>query len=177
MKIEYTISEDDFLAFQLFTSSQSERINKKKKKGRIFLTLTSLAIAMYFFFIHSILVAVYCLIISIFCALFYPKYFIWRYKKHYQNFIKESYSKRFGEKAEIELLTDSIRSKDKTGEGTINTSEIENVNETARHFFIKISTGLSLIIPKRDLNNSAEVKAKFSSIGLTVTDFLSWEWK
>lgn len=30
MKIEYKIEEQDFLEFQLFTASKSDRINKKK---------------------------------------------------------------------------------------------------------------------------------------------------
>ena len=33
MTIEYKIEEQDFLDFQLFTASKSDRINKKKRNG------------------------------------------------------------------------------------------------------------------------------------------------
>lgn len=177
MTIEYQINEQDFLDFQLFTASQSDRINKKKKNGWILLTVGSIIISIYFYLNQDITLSIYFGLIALACGFFYPRYFRWRYKKHYKTYIKENYSKRFGQTEYLEINSDSIYSKDKTGEGKINISEIEKVDETNKHFFLKISTGLSLIIPKDGLENSDDLRTKFESLGLIVNNMINWEWK
>ena len=111
------------------------------------------------------------------CGLFYPNYFHWRYKKHYSNFIKENYQNRFGAIEQIEITPEFIFSKDKTGEGKLKVEEIDEVSETKNHFMLKISTGMSLIIPKRELENIDRVRIELNAIGLKVIDELNWEWK
>lgn len=176
MILKYKIEEKDFLDFQLFTASKSERINKKKRNGWILLTIGSLAAASYFYANQNTAMTIYFAFVAIIFGLFYPRYFKWRYYKHYKTYIKENYSKRFGQIETLEINDDSISSKDKTGEGKINLSEIEKVDETDKHFFLKISTGLSLIIPKKELNNTDEVRTKFKVLGLPVNDETNWKW-
>lgn len=177
MTLEYKIDEQDFLDFQLFTASKSDRINKKKRNGWILLTIGSIVVALYFYLNENVAMTIYFGLVAIACGLFYPKYFKWKYKKHYKTYIKENYSKRFGQIEALEINNDYIFSKDKTGEGKINISEIERVDETDNHFFLKISTGLSLIIPKKELENVDELRENFKEIGLTVNNETNWTWK
>lgn len=177
MRIEYKIHEQDFLEFQLFAASKSDRINKKKRDSWILLTLGSIVAAFYFYLNQNNPMAIYFGLVAIACGLFYPKYFRWRYKKHFQTYIRENYSKRFGESEIIEITTDSIFSKDKTGETKINLSEIEKVDETNNHFFLKISTGHSLIIPKNELSETDALRKKFKDLGLPVNNETNWKWE
>jgi len=177
MILKYTLAEEDFLDFQLFIASKSERINKKKRNGWILLTVGPIVVACYFYFKENSFLAIYFGLLAILAGVFYPKYFIWRYKKHYRNYIKDNYSNRFGEQEIIEIGLDSILSSDKTGEARINLSEIERVDETSYHFFVKVSTGHSLIIPKRKLNDIKGIRSKFEKIGLSLYDEQSWVWK
>jgi len=177
MTLEYKINEQDFLDFQLFTASKSDRINKKKRNGWILLTVGSIVVAFYFYLNQNNPMTIYFGLVAIAIGVFYPKYFKWRYKKHYKTYIKENYSKRFGQVAILEINNDSIFSKDKTGEGKINLSEIEKIDETANHFFLKISTGVSLLIPKKELKSIDELREKFKDVGLTVLDETNWNWK
>lgn len=176
MILEFKIKEQDFLDFQLFTASQSESVNKKKIRGWLLLTLGALVFALYFHLIENLAMTIYCGFVAIVSGLFYPKYFKWRYKKHYETYIKEHYSKRFNQAETIEINSEYIFTKDKIGEGKINLSEIEHIAETASHFFVKISTGHSLIIPKTELKNVNELREKFKAIGLTVKDETNWSW-
>jgi hypothetical protein len=177
MTLEYKIDEQDFLDFQLFTASKSDRINKKKRNGWILLTIGSIVVALYFYLNENVAMTIYFGLVAIACGLFYPKYFKWKYKKHYKTYIKENYSKRYGQIEALEINNDYIFSKDKTGEGKINISEIERVDETDNHFFLKISTGLSLIIPKKELENVDELRENFKEIRLTVNNETNWTWK
>jgi len=168
MKLEYEIKEQDFLEFQLFTASQSKKIYRKKLKGWIFTTLFFVILSAYFYFDYNNILAICYGICAIIFGLFYPKYFAWRYRKHYKSYIKENYSYRFGKKEYIEINNQFIFHRDKTGEGTINMSEIEKIDETEKHFFVRVKAGVSLIIPKNEIQNSDEVRAKFESLGFSV---------
>lgn len=177
MTIQYKIEEQDFLEFQLFTASKSDRINNKKRKGWALLTIGSMVLGLYFYLNQNITLAIYFGLVACACGFFYPRYFKWRYKKHYKTFIKENYSKQIGLIVTLEFNDHAIFSKDKAGEGKINLSEIEKIDETDHHFFLKISTGHSLLIPKDKLNNIDELRMKFKALGLKVNDETNWEWK
>ncbi|MDR2009904.1 MAG: YcxB family protein [Bacteroidales bacterium] len=177
MIIEFKTSEQDFLDFQLFTASQSDRIKRKMINGWIFLTLILGIISACFYFKYNIIMAVYFGIAAIVSGLFYPMYFRWRYKKHYKTYIKENYSNRFEKTEYIEIKDEAIFMKDSTGEATLNISEIDKVDETEKHFFIKIKAGTYLIIPKYKIQNPDEVRDKFESLGFTVNKITNIKWK
>jgi len=177
MKLEFQIDEQDFLDFQLFTASQSDRIKRKMWNGWIFLTLGCGIAAGYFYFKDSIALAIYFGLAAIACELFYPKYFRWKYKKHYKNYIRENYSNRFNKQEYIEINNETIFAKDKVGESAINISEIERIDETEKHFFVKITTGVSLIIPKYKIQNPNEVRAKFESLGFFINKVVNKKWR
>ena len=176
MKLEYTINESDFLDYQLYTASKSERINRKRRNGQILLTVGFAILALIFYMNTKVVLAIYFGIFSLATAIFYPRYFKRRYKKHYQGYIKEYYSKRFGQAVLTEIQDDLIYSRDHVGEGNIKMEEIEEVNETAKHFFLKVSTGQSLIIPKGTTVNPDEVRARFQALGLKINDEQAWKW-
>ena len=177
MKLEYKIDEQDFLDFQLFTASQSDRIRRKMLNGWIFLTLGFGLVAVYFFLKYNILFTIHFGLSSIVCGLFYPKCFRCRYKKHYKNHIRENYANRFDESEYIEINNETIFCKDKSGEGSINISQIEKVDETVKHFFVKIKTGMSLIIPKLKIQNPDDVRVKFELLGFPVNKITTGKWE
>ena len=120
--------------------------------------------------------AIYFGIVAIFSALFYPRFFKWKYKKHYAAYIKENYAERFGLTETLEINNESLFSKNKTGEGKIHLSEIKKIDETGKHFFLKLSTGVSLLIPKNELTNVNEVRNKFEEFGLKLNNEIHWKW-
>lgn len=177
MKLEYKIEEEDYLAYQLFTSSQSPAIQKKKTNSHILITsaLALLGLAMISVSADKTFGFLY-LIMAVAFGFYYPKYFKWRYKKHYLNHIRESYKQRIGLVVTLEFLEDTILAKDKTGESKLSLSEIEVVKETSQHFFLQFTTGVSVIIPKLDEEESAALKAKFEEVNIEVEDHLNWKW-
>ena len=104
----------------------------------------------------------FCIIASI---LFYYKFFIWYCKRQCKIYIKEHFSYNYGEREYLEINNQTIVAKDNTGEVKINVSAIEKIDETEKHFFVKIKAGISLIIPKyRIQTQSDEVRAEFESL-------------
>jgi hypothetical protein len=177
MKLEYKMDEQDFLDFQMFAASQSVRIKRKMLRGWMFITLGFGVMSVFFFLECSILTAIYFGVVAIIGGLFYPRFFRWRYKRHYKAHIRENYSNRFEDSEYIEINDETIFCKSKSGEGTINTSQIEKIDETEKHFFVKIKTGVSLIIPKYKIHNQDEVRAKFEFLGFSVSKIINKKCK
>jgi hypothetical protein len=177
MKLTFKIIEQDFIDFQLFSASQSDRIKKKLRNGWVLLTVGAVVLSVYFYFNGDLKSTIYFGLIALLCGLFYPKYFVWRYKKHFKNHIKENYSKRFDEVETIEFQSESISYADRIGEGSIKISEVEEVNETDKHLFIKLSIGHSLIIPKRDIDELDKLTDKIKSLGIDIKKVVNNNWK
>lgn len=168
MKINYKIEAGDFLAFQMFTASTDEIIQKRKRKSRFFYSVLFGMASVFCILNDTLFVGIYFGLLSITMALFYPHFFRWRYKKQYANFIARNYSKRFGEPAELEITKDFIYSKDKVADGKVKLSEIENIHETEFHFFIKMNSGMSFILPKRELESVEGFKESIQQLKLEI---------
>lgn len=176
MKFQYKIEATDFLEFQLYTASKDPIVQKRKLRSWILLPIAFTIMAIFSYLSQTYYLAIYFIVLAFVIGFFYPKYFSWRYKKHYASFIGRNYAKRFGQPAELEITKDFILSKDKVAEGKVKLSEIEYVSETPNHFFMKISTGMSFILPKKEIDASVDLKAEFTRIGLVVKDELGWKW-
>lgn len=176
MKLEFNLTENDFLNFQLFTAAHSKRIQNKKLKGWIILTVSPAALSIFSYKMGDNFTSIYCGVLSVIFAIFYPLYFKLVYKRHYKAYTKEVFSKRTGTAIEIELFSDVIVTKDKLGEGRFKVSEITKVDETAGQFFVNTSMGNAIIIPKIGSTNHDELRNQFAEMGLNVVDNIGWKW-
>jgi hypothetical protein len=113
--------------------------------------------------------------------LLYPSYERKKYIKHYEKHIEENYKNRFGKLESLEFEEKQILSKDYTGEGKLFLSEIEELNEIKDYFFLKFNSGVSLIIPKRGIDNLEQMNqflnALCSRLNKKHNIDLDWRWK
>lgn len=177
MKLRYNLENEDFLAFQLFTSSKSARIQRKKKRNWLLLSLSSFILAICFYINDNYVMTIYFGVVAVLVGLFYKQFFNWRYKKHYVNVIKENYGERIEvEDSEIEITEEFLKAKDRTGDSKIFNKEIKQIIETSNHFFVNVSSGVSLIIPKKKIENINLVKQQFVNLNIPIIDELAWKW-
>lgn len=176
MTITYQLSKQDFLDYHLFSVSQSSAIQKKKRNSWMLLTLGSLAMALFFYFRDQVIMSIYFACVSVLTGIFYPRFFKWRYKKHYSTFIEENFSSRFDRPAEIKITRDTLFSKDSSSEAQVNIDEIDHVSETPYLFFITIKSTYSLIIPKNNLESIEGFKSTITSLNIPIHDHLQWKW-
>lgn len=176
-----TLDENDYLTYQLYTASKTPRIKKARIRGWIFTTVTCLCLTFLFFESDNDLLGYYFLIVSVLSLILYPFYSRWRYKKHYLKYIQDTYKNRFGEESTLEITEDIIVTKDKTGEGRINTSEIEEINEIKDFCFVKMTTGVSLIISKVKTEEIDKIKNELKSLaekkGIKYNVEVDWKWR
>ena len=177
MKLKYHLEESDFLSFQLYTASKSAVIRKRRQNGRITVIFLIAFLGVLFYIKGDELLAILLGIAAVLSFLFFPGYLNRLYKKHYKTHIKEHYANRIGTIVELEFQENRLLEKSSFGEASINLSAIERIIEAPAHFFVKIVTGESIIIPKRALADIDKLKDSIKALGLTITEDLQWKWK
>ena len=176
MNYQYQIKENDLLEFQIYTASKSERINRKKKAGRIIMTIIALFIVLNFYSASNIPMTIYFSILAVLLWVFYPRYFKWRYTKMYSDFIVENYAIRIDQTEFIEIHKDHIFVKDNTGEGEVNLSDIESLIDVQNSVYVKFTMGTALIMPKDQVLNYSEIIDDYKALGIDYIDERAWKW-
>jgi hypothetical protein len=128
------------------------------KHQNLFVTLIFVLIAIFWFFLH-------------------PIYSRWRYKNHFKKHVAENYKNRINKPVEIDFTENSVNAKDFTSESKIYGTELKELIETKNHFFLKLKTDLSLVVPKHSIENQSEFKKRITELGAEYIDELNWEWK
>lgn len=176
MKYTYKIDKEDLLEFQLYTASKSDILAKKRRNNRAVLVAASLVFSGYFFTSDEMILGIYFAVMVVLFLLFYYKYFTWKQRLNYGRFIQANYSSRFGMEERLEIFPDKIFVKDNFGEGDVKASELTGVVEIGTHFFINLSSGTSLIIPKAQIDVST-MKKELTNLKTPFEEKLNWSWK
>ena len=177
MKLEYTLEEKDFIDYHLFSMSENKKSRKTMNTTKLILVGLFLYIGINMYNKNNIEFAIILGIIAILTFIFFNKLYKSKLRKHFSKIVKNSYSKRIGEKETMEFDSEFIITEDKTGEGKTKISEVENINETKDNFFIKLSNGSSFIVSKKGINNIELIKKKWAELNIPISENLTWEWK
>ena len=178
MNINYQLTNLDFLEYQLYTSSKSELHKKRRFRSRIIIPIIYIVIGIIFTNQNGKYgIGIAFVVFAILWLVFYPMYSKWRYKRHFQKHVEENYKNRINKPVEIDIDENSVNAKDFTSESKINGTELKELIETKDHFFIKLTTDLSLIVPKHSIDNITEFKKRVTELGAEYIDELNWEWK
>jgi hypothetical protein len=181
LKIEFWLEAEDYLNYELFTVSKSERFRKKRMRSRIILPTMFGLLALVALNNADIALAIIFGILGLTWLLFYPAYEGRSYRKHYKKHIDEFYRNRFGKFATVEFDKESMFIKDEGSETKIQLTEISDINEIGSSIYINIKTGGALIIPKGRVKNLPELITRLKEIAakLHVEYMLheAWEWR
>ncbi len=179
MKLKYKLRFSDFLEYQLYASSKSKLHKKNRKKIRIIVPVIYFAIASLLSYINFVNQAIVIFGIAILWYLFYPLYSKWKYRKHFKNHVKENYKNRIGKELSIDFHenADFLETYDSGAETKIKYSEFDKLIEIREHYFLRLKSGLSFIIPKREVIDHEKFKKLFSDLNLEYSDESNWKWK
>lgn len=176
-----TLDQGDYLTYQLFTASKSSDARKSRKRSKFILAFIFLGIAYLFSSTENQFLTFFFLAFAIIGFIFYPFYSRWRYKKHYQSHINNTYRNRFNKPAILELSGDPLIIHEAGTELKINLSEVEEINEINGYYFIKLSSGASIILSKFKVANLAmlhdQVNELIMKTGAKHNIELDWKWK
>ncbi|MFI1772354.1 YcxB family protein [Thalassobellus citreus] len=178
MKLEYSLTNDDFLEHQLYEASKSKRIKRKRFKMRIINPVLFLTFGIFSYLSDNrLLFPLIMLVFAVLWFFFYPIRAKKTHIKHYKNHIKDHYKNRINKLVKLEFNENYIHMYDDTSESKIKTSEIKSLIELKNHFFLKLNTDISLIIPKKIIENINDFKEEISELKTPIIDELNWTFK
>jgi hypothetical protein len=159
MKIKYLIRKEDLLEAQLLIASQSKNLRARRWVGSILIIVIELVFVAVFCLHPNICLQSFGLLkivsviaISVFTGSFYFFLIPYIYRRHYLNQVKTRFADVIGNTVEVQITSDSIETKDESGETKIKLAAIKKVYETGNLFVIQSDNGFYLTIAKQDID-------------------------
>lgn len=163
--ITFQTHENDFLAYHIF----DDVTNSGSKKGKgvsyvwIFITIACLGYLAYEKANHTS-TGTLEIIFLILCICSYPFFSRLNYIRHYKKFVRETYRNSFGKRYTLNFNNDFIGLAEDSGETRIMIQDVDEVFETLMHFFIKLKSNPSIIIPKNDLESVDDLRKELITL-------------
>ena len=181
MKIEFTIDKRDFLIYQLYTASKSGKIRKIRSRLTYLISFIYICLGVLFLAKNDPKISIVFFSISILWYLLIPIYIRKRILHNYSKYIDAHYANRYGKKATFIFEEEYIESKSIMGETKFKISDIISLDETGDYCYIRFSSGVSIIIPKRKIENFSALREKLDQIiaklKITPAFDINWTWK
>ena len=161
LKISLTI--DDYVDFLIYKTQKDPYLQKNQKQGKYIFFAMFLVLAATFFFLKNNALAVCFIIFGLVFFLLYSTYMKWFFRRSYKRTINRM--KDFDMRDSFWTLEDnSITEIRGDKETTVPTTDIQEVEETKKHFYVHLmNSNITLIFPKSQLENEEEVRAYFNS--------------
>ena len=172
----FTLTEKDHITFQLFEASTNPIKIKSRRKSFFNLFVLSLLVICMGYYKNETFLMYYGIFCTLIVLCFGNLYLKWRSKRHYIKHVKNYINAEHQEIVQVEISNDQIRVLDKVSDSNIKISEITLVNEIKEYYFMKLSTGPNLIIPKTisPLNDEVNTMIKKHNIAHVIE--LDWKW-
>lgn len=178
IELNYSLTLDDFLKFNLYKASISKSINKRRKRNRFIFPLLYMIYGSYLSYSDKTWLG---LIIfggfSILWIFFYPKYESWRYKNHFSNHVKENNQSSAGISSNVKFTNSYIRIESEQSNSELNYSEFNQLVELENLFFLILKNGTGLIIKKEVVPTDVDLVNFISSKSIPYIKKIDWEWK
>lgn len=181
MLLTYSLNKEDYLEYFLYNSSTNEKTKAKRRRNWLLLSLSFIFLTIIVFIENYEYLKIPLTLLTLATVTLYPFYEKWQFKKYYTNYIDDNFSKRLNTASDLLINDTQIILTDKTGETKLNKSELTEIIETGKYFYIGMSTGGHILIPKYRLENITEIeKATLllsSEYKIPFKKDLNWRWK
>jgi hypothetical protein len=181
MRLEFTLALEDYLIHQLYTITRSARAQKTRKMYWLYPSVFFFLIGLMDLYKDNQIGATTHIIISLIWLFFFPLYYRWLHWQHCKGLIVEYFKDMIGQKNVIEIEDNYILESYYGSERKIYYNFIEEINDLPTLILIKLKTSESLIIPKAQIANLDELKAKLkettASQNIIYNNDVHWKWK
>ncbi|MCZ2256932.1 YcxB family protein [Sporosarcina sp. G11-34] len=166
MKIDYSLTEEDYLEFNLFHAKNSEAVSKSLMLQRFLSPIVFIIAAFTFSWVGDISLLASLIgfsFISILWIVYYPKYFYYLLMKNSKKLLKEGKNDGLIGERYMTLSEQGIIDVSSNGETKVNWAGIKSIQEDTNHYYLYNSAVSAYIIPKRALQNLEETRSYLKS--------------
>ncbi len=180
MHLEYRLSEDDFLQYQLYYLYHSGTLKGHLLRSRIIISIL-FGLLFYTYYMHDNTYYAYIFLFAAIALLILLPYILnGVHKKTSLGQVREIYKYRFGKELNVWFNKDNFVIVDEATKTETNYTALEKVVELSSHYFVKVKSRNTLIIPKSELENLDELKKTLQRISkqskIEYATELEWKW-
>lgn len=166
MEINYNLSEEDYLNFNMFHAKNSTAVRRALNLQR-FLTPIIFIILSFVLSkvggIHFLGVFIPFLVVSILWIIFYPKYFYSYMIRNTKRMINEGKNDGLLGEHQMILSEEGIIDSNSNGETKVTWSGIKTLSEDKHNIYLYNSSVSAYILPKRALDDVEKIKTFLKS--------------
>ncbi len=181
MPFTYSLDQEDFHVLQLYTASQSPLVNKKLKTGKNLIPLIWLIASIPSYFLGNFSWVLLCIGIASLWYLLFPGFLKWILEKDIAKSIDEHFKNRYGKPQSLSFTPETVHLISESGESQFHLTEMEEIIEISKHYFVRFHNGSSLILPKDKIQDLASLRQKIEELvekySIKYTVALDWKWK
>ncbi|MCB1142086.1 MAG: YcxB family protein [Leptospiraceae bacterium] len=180
VEIEFSLSKEDYLVYQLYASSQSKVIKSSRFKNWLLIPILYLILGVI---LNVVLGQIYLFALSIIAVLWvllYPFYSKYTYTKNYIRNIDEIYGERFGKVCKIIITMEYLIMELPAEETKLKFPEVVQITEINDYFFLGLRNDSAIIIPKLKVDYFSLLKFMnqlTEKTNVTIYKNLTWKWK
>lgn len=172
-----TLSETDYITFQLYEASTNFLKRKSRRKSFFILLALGMMIIISGYLDEKGFMMYYGIFFSLLIVFFGNAFQRWYHKRHYVRHVKNTRKSQSEEIVQLEFKGDHINVKDRVANSIVKISEITQVDEIGTHYFLKVSTGQYLMIPKTNDALNREVSRMINDFKIPHVVDLNWKWR
>ncbi len=181
MELTYSLGSSDYLTQLLYEASINKGLKRNRLKSWIIVTLVFVCLSFLFYQSNNQFLFKFFSCFTILTLFVYPFYQKNHYKRHYLKFINGHYKNRFGIQTKVVFNGTEIEMYSQVGESKMNYETLEKITEISSHFFLRITTGNTLIIHKNINVDPEKLRTEFQHIAkktnINYTIDTQWKWK
>lgn len=181
MKLEYALNEEDYIRYQLFIASRSERVARNRRSMWLLFPVVYGIIGVGSMMQANMVRAILFWALAAIWLIFYPVWFRRRYERHYKNHVRELYKDHIGSTVVLELGPNEIVATDEGSEVKIKLSELEAIFEIPSLFILRLRAGSSFLVPLDRVAGPDALRNYLVSLSkdmnISFTQLPDWRWR
>lgn len=180
MKLSFRLDTQDYLDYQLYTVSRSEKAMRKRLIGRLLFPIIYLLVGIIFIIDKNFTFVAFNLILAVLWYFFYPI----SERKRYENTFRRSIERNLTADAEvgsIEWGNNEIYASEKDQEARVAERDVVAIVALKNILLIQLQNKHNFILPKDKIDQLDEVvsflQAKCTKLSIPFIDHSNWQWK
>ncbi|MFA9211172.1 MAG: hypothetical protein ACEQR5_05060 [Moraxellaceae bacterium] len=181
MKLSFPLAVQDYLDYQLYTVSRSEKAMRKRLIGRLLFPIIYLLVGIIFIIDKNFTFVAFNLILAVLWYFFYPISERKRYENTFRRSIERDLKPHLNQVGSIEWTSNEIIARENDQEAIVNEKDVAAIVELHAVILIQLHNKHNFILPKRKIDNLADVvsylQAKCTKLSIPYIDHSNWHWK
>lgn len=166
MTLNYQLSEEDYINYNMYLAATSDAIKKLKGRSRLLLLLLFILISSAFYYFNRVM-GIVTMSVSIVAFLLFPLLYDKLYLRTYRSMLTGKFAGKTGIPILLQMDTQEIHIQSNGGEQRIPAEQVANVTDISTLFIVRLKTGDAIIIARKGIADIATIQQQIQQLAAT----------